>query len=608
MPHKILKVMQTMLKDITKAGKGKKKEEPEKPAALELGAELPVLPIRDAVYFPHMIFPVFVGREKSIKALDDAMSKDRQILLVAQKDIANDDPAPDDVYSVGLVAGIMQITRVPDGTVRLVMEGIERAKIVDFTQTDPFFLVRTEPVQSVDEGGPEIEALVRSVTSQFESIVNLSRSIPPEVLMNIANIPEADRLADNITPYLPLRVDVKQEIMETISVRAKLEKLNVLLKKEIEVLEIQKNIRERVEKEMGDTQRDFILREQLKAIQQELGERDERAGEVEEYKTKIEEAHMPEDVSERALKELERLEKMPYASPEGGVIRTYLDWLVSIPWDARTPETLKIKDAARVLDEDHYGLKKAKERILEFLAVKQLSGAMKGPILCFVGPPGVGKTSIGKSIARALGRKFIRVSLGGIHDEAEIRGHRRTYIGSMPGRIIQGLKQAGTRNPVFMLDEIDKVGTDFRGDPSSALLEALDPEQNSAFSDHYLEVPFDLSDVMFITTANILDTIPPALKEVAEGKSGRTRVTSKILKNYLGQPRTANGQSPEENQVSSTSSSCSNAPPPHFLHADGALRPAMYSPQPSHFQTGILCPHQSWREMHQSRMFSIQSR
>ncbi|MFA6666686.1 MAG: LON peptidase substrate-binding domain-containing protein, partial [Armatimonadota bacterium] len=368
-----------MLKDITKAGKGKKKEEPEKPAALELGAELPVLPIRDAVYFPHMIFPVFVGREKSIKALDDAMSKDRQILLVAQKDIANDDPAPDDVYSVGLVAGIMQITRVPDGTVRLVMEGIERAKIVDFTQTDPFFLVRTEPVQSVDEGGPEIEALVRSVTSQFESIVNLSRSIPPEVLMNIANIPEADRLADNITPYLPLRVDVKQEIMETISVRAKLEKLNVLLKKEIEVLEIQKNIRERVEKEMGDTQRDFILREQLKAIQQELGERDERAGEVEEYKTKIEEAHMPEDVSERALKELERLEKMPYASPEGGVIRTYLDWLVSIPWDARTPETLKIKDAARVLDEDHYGLKKAKERILEFLAVKQLSGAMKGP-------------------------------------------------------------------------------------------------------------------------------------------------------------------------------------------------------------------------------------
>jgi ATP-dependent Lon protease len=498
---------------------------------------------------PHMIFPVFVGREKSIKALDDAMSKDRQILLVAQKDIANDDPAPDDVYSVGLVAGIMQITRVPDGTVRLVMEGIERAKIVDFTQTDPFFLVRTEPVQSVDEGGPEIEALVRSVTSQFESIVNLSRSIPPEVLMNIANIPEADRLADNITPYLPLRVDVKQEIMETISVRAKLEKLNVLLKKEIEVLEIQKNIRERVEKEMGDTQRDFILREQLKAIQQELGERDERAGEVEEYKTKIEEAHMPEDVSERALKELERLEKMPYASPEGGVIRTYLDWLVSIPWDARTPETLKIKDAARVLDEDHYGLKKAKERILEFLAVKQLSGAMKGPILCFVGPPGVGKTSIGKSIARALGRKFIRVSLGGIHDEAEIRGHRRTYIGSMPGRIIQGLKQAGTRNPVFMLDEIDKVGTDFRGDPSSALLEALDPEQNSAFSDHYLEVPFDLSDVMFITTANILDTIPPALKEVAEGKSGRTRVTSKILKNYLGQPKFRYGMAEKKDEV-----------------------------------------------------------
>ncbi|MCL6628466.1 MAG: endopeptidase La, partial [Armatimonadetes bacterium] len=319
-----------------------------------------------------------------------------------------------------------------------------------------------------------------------------------------------------ITPYLQLRVESKQDILETVSAKEKLEKLNVLLKKELEILEIQRSIRNRVEKEMGDTQREFILREQLKAIQQELGERDERHAEIEDFRAKIEEAAMPEEVAERALKEVDRLEKMPYAAPEGVVIRTYLDWLTSLPWSKRTEETLDIQEAAKVLDEDHYGLAKAKERILEFLAVKQLSGQLKGPILCFVGPPGVGKTSIGRSIARALGRTFVRVSLGGIHDEAEIRGHRRTYIGSMPGRIIQGIKQAGSRNPVFMLDEIDKVGQDFRGDPSAALLEALDPEQNFAFSDHYLEVPFDLSDVMFITTANILDTIPPPLRDRME--------------------------------------------------------------------------------------------
>lgn len=484
--------------------------------SIVIPSDLPLLPIRDAVYFPRMIFPLFAGREKSIRALDEAMARDRLILLVAQKQIVTDDPTPDDIYTVGVVAGIMQITKVPDGTVRLVMEGLERARIKRYLQTDPYFHVEIEPIETLEETSLEVEALMRSVVSQFEQIVNIGRSIPPEALVNILNITEPNKLADQITPYLQLRVESKQDILETVSAKEKLEKLNVLLKKELEILEIQRNIRNRVEKEMGDTQREFILREQLKAIQQELGERDERHAEIEDYRAKIEEATMPEEVAERALKELDRLEKMPFAAPEGVVIRTYLDWLTSLPWSKRTEETVDIQEAAKVLDEDHYGLAKAKERILEFLAVKQLSGQLKGPILCFVGPPGVGKTSIGRSIARALGRTFVRVSLGGIHDEAEIRGHRRTYIGSMPGRIIQGIKQAGSRNPVFMLDEIDKVGQDFRGDPSAALLEALDPEQNFAFSDHYLEVPFDLSDVMFITTANILDTIPPPLRDRME--------------------------------------------------------------------------------------------
>lgn len=482
----------------------------------EIPSVLPLLPIRDSVYFPRMVFPLFAGREKSVKALDEAMAKDRIILLVAQKQVATDEPEPDDIYKVGLAAEVMQITKVPDGTVRLVLEGIERVRILEYKKTDPFFEVKVETIETVDENSLETEALMRSAVTQFDQIVNIGRSIPPEALINIVNITEPGRLADSITPFLPLRVESKQEILETVSAKERLEKLNVLLKKELEILEIQRNIRSRVEKEMGDTQREFILREQLKAIQQELGERDEKYGEIEDYRMKLADAGMPEEVAERANKELDRLERMPYAAPEGVVIRNYMDWLLSLPWSVHTDDTLAIRDAEEVLESDHYGLAKVKERVLEFLAVRQLAGSMKGPILCFVGPPGVGKTSIGKSIARALGRKFIRVSLGGIHDEAEIRGHRRTYIGAMPGRIIQGIKQAGSNNPVFMLDEIDKVGIDFRGDPSAALLEALDPEQNSAFSDHYLEVPFDLRDVMFITTANILDTIPPALRDRME--------------------------------------------------------------------------------------------
>ncbi|MCX6375470.1 MAG: LON peptidase substrate-binding domain-containing protein, partial [Armatimonadetes bacterium] len=401
-------------KDAAKTRKRRKPQHVTEEEIVKIPEVLPLLPVRDAVYFPRMIFPLFAGREKSVKAVEDAMARDRFILLVAQRDVGTDDPVPDDIYSVGLVAGIMQMTKVPDGTVRLVLEGVDRVRIVEYLETEPSFLVRVEPIEAVEEDSLETEALMRSVTTQFEQIVNLGRSIPPEALVNIVNISEAERLADSITPYLPLRVESKQDILETVSAKEKLEKLNVLLKKELEILEIQRNIRNRVEKEMGDTQREFILREQLKAIQQELGERDERLSEIEDYRAKIVEAAMPEEVAERAVKELDRLEKMPYAAPEGVVIRTYLDWLTQLPWNKRTEESLDIEESAQVLDEDHYGLAKVKERILEFLAVKQLSGAMKGPILCFAGPPGVGKTSIGRSIAKALGRKFIRVSLGGI--------------------------------------------------------------------------------------------------------------------------------------------------------------------------------------------------
>jgi ATP-dependent Lon protease len=476
---------------------------------------IPLMPIREAVYFPHAIFPIFVGRDKSVRALEEARCQDRYILLVAQRQNV-DDPQPEDLYDIGVVAEIMQVLNLPDNTVRVMLEGTSRVRIMEYLQSDPFFRVRIEPLAEEDEKSVEAEALMRSVVTQFQQVVELGKNVPPESLIQVMNIDEPGRLADTIVPFLPLKVEAKQEILETLGARERLEKLSVILKKETEILEIQKNIRNKVEKEMGETQREFILREQLKAIQQELGERDERGSEIEEYRAKITEAKMPEEAEERALKELDRLEKMPFQAPEGVVVRTYLDWLVTVPWSQKSEERVDIDEAQKVLDEDHYGLSKVKERILEFLAVRKLAGKMKGPILCFVGPPGVGKTSIGKSIARALGRKFVRISLGGVRDEAEIRGHRRTYIGALPGRIIQGVRTAATNNPVFMLDEIDKLGMDFRGDPSAALLEALDPEQNNAFSDHYLEVPFDLSDVMFITTANLLDPIPPALKDRME--------------------------------------------------------------------------------------------
>ncbi len=489
-------------------------EDDEEPRVLP--ETLPLIPIRDSVYFPHMIFPLFIGRDKSVKALDAAMESNRFVLLAAQRQLATEEPEPDEIYGMGIAAEVMQLLRVPDGTVRVMLEGIQRVRLRQFLQTDPYFLVRIEPVETQEDRSLEVEALGRSVTAQFEQIASVGKNIPPEALVNVMNLDDPGRLADSITPYLSLRVEQKQQVLETLSVRERLDRLSALLVKEYEILEIQKNIRSRVEKEMGDTQREFILREQMKAIQQELGERDEKTSDADEYREKIEAAGMPDETRERALKELDRFEKTPLASPETGILRTYLDWLVALPWAKRTEETLDITEAEAILNEDHYGLQKVKERILEFLAVRKLAGTLKGPILCFVGPPGVGKTSLGRSIARALGRRFIRVSLGGVRDEAEIRGHRRTYVGAMPGRILQAIKQTGYRNPVFMLDEIDKIGSDFRGDPSAALLEALDPEQNGEFSDHYLEVPFDLRDVMFITTANLLDPIPPALRDRME--------------------------------------------------------------------------------------------
>jgi len=482
---------------------------------------LPVLPVRDTVYFPNMLFPLFLGREKSIRALDYALEKQRYILLVAQKEVAVEDPTPADIYEVGIVAEVMQVLRVPDGTVRITLEGLQRARVTKYIHTDPFFKARIRLYRSEPAQGAQAEALMRSITSVFDQIVQNQggyngRPIPPELLMNVPSIDDPEKLVDTIMPHLPLKTETKQEVLEMVRVVDRLEMLNSLLQKEMEVLDIQRNIRTRVEKEIGDMQREYILREQLKAIQNELGERDGRQSEMEEYRSRIQEAMMPTDVEDKALKELDRLDKMPYGAPEGVVVRNYLDWLVSLPWSVRSEESIDVEGARKVLDADHFGLDKVKERIVEFLAVRKLAKEMKGPILCFVGPPGVGKTSIGRSIARSMGRKFQRLSLGGIRDEAEIRGHRRTYVGAMPGRIIQGLKQAGARNPVFMLDEVDKIGVDFRGDPSAALLEALDPEQNDSFSDHYLEVPFNLRDVMFITTANVLDTVPPALRDRME--------------------------------------------------------------------------------------------
>ncbi|MDI6716307.1 MAG: endopeptidase La [Actinomycetota bacterium] len=478
--------------------------------------EMALIPLRDMIIFPNLVVPLFVGRERSIAALEAAMKEEHIVALVTQKMAEVQDPEPEDLYRLGTSAIIMQELKIPDGTAKALVEGLSRIEIVEFVQTEPYFRVKIKVVPEDEQTDIETEALMRNLVMQFERAATLGKPIPQEVLLATANIEEPGRLADFIAFHLNLKIDEKQQIIEAVNARDRLEKVSVFLNRELEILEIGSKIQSRVRDQLTKTQKEYFLREQLKAIQQELGIHDEQAAEMDELKAKIKAAKMPKEVNEKALKELDRLAKMPPSAAEASVIRTYLDWLIGLPWQKKSRQKFDIKAAEQILDEDHYGLEQVKKRVLEYLAVHQLTKKIRGPILCFVGPPGTGKTSIGKSIARALGRKFIRISLGGVHDEAEIRGHRRTYVGAMPGRIIQAINQAGTKNPVFMLDEIDKVGTDFRGDPTAALLEVLDPEQNFAFSDHYLEVPFDLSDVVFITTANLLETIPPALRDRME--------------------------------------------------------------------------------------------
>ena len=471
----------------------------------------PVLPLRDIVVFPHMIVPLFVGREKSVRALEDVMKDDKQILLVTQKNAAQDDPAPADIYTVGTIGTVLQLLKLPDGTVKVLVEGSQRAAITKFTDLEDFFQAYAEVVEDAAGDDREIDALARTVISQFEQYIKLNKKIPPEVLVSINQIDEPSKLADTIASHLSLKIPEKQELLECGTVSERLEKVYSFMEGEIGVLQVEKRIRNRVKRQMEKTQREYYLNEQLKAIQKELGEGEDGRDELAELEEKLAKTKLSKEAREKGLAELKKLRSMSPMSAEATVVRNYLDWLLGIPWKKPSRVKKVIKHAEKVLHADHYGLDKVKERILEYLAVQQRTRKVKGPILCLVGPPGVGKTSLGKSIARATGRNFVRMSLGGVRDEAEIRGHRRTYIGSMPGKVIQSMKKAKTSNPLFLLDEIDKLGSDWRGDPSSALLEVLDPEQNHTFNDHYLEVDYDLSDVMFVTTANTLRLPQPLL-------------------------------------------------------------------------------------------------
>jgi ATP-dependent Lon protease len=474
--------------------------------------EMPVLALRDVVVYPHMVIPLFVGREKSIRCLEAAMDKDKQIFLVAQKDAGVDEPETADVYDVGTIATILQLLKLPDGTVKVLVEGNVRGKIQTFLQTDSFFVAevqRTEDKESIAEN--EQEVLIRSAISQFEGYVKLNKKIPPEVLTSLSGIEEAARLADTMAAHMPLKLSEKQKVLEMDSVDGRLEFLMALMENEIDLLQVEKKIRTRVKKQMEKSQREYYLNEQMKAIQKELGELDEAPDEFEALSKKIEDAKMPEEAKDKATAELRKLKMMSPMSAEATVVRSYIDWLANVPWFKRSAVKKDLAKADEILDSDHYGLEKVKERIIEYLAVQQRVKKLKGPILCLVGPPGVGKTSLGQSIARATGRKYVRMALGGVRDEAEIRGHRRTYIGSMPGKLIQKMAKIGVKNPLFLLDEIDKMSSDMRGDPSSALLEVLDPEQNGTFSDHYLEVDYDLSDVMFVATSNSMNIPGPLL-------------------------------------------------------------------------------------------------
>ena len=473
--------------------------------------ELPVLPLRDIVVFPHMIVPLFVGRDKSVKALEEVMSKDKQILLVAQKDANEDEPAPADVFEVGTVASVLQLLKLPDGTVKVLVEGFNRASIEEFTREDDYFAARATMLAGEKSDPAEVEALSRTVITQFEQYVKLNSKIPSEVLVTVNQIDDPSKLADTVASHLALKIDDKQELLSTISVPERLERIFSYMESEIGVLQVEKKIRGRVKRQMEKTQREYYLNEQLKAIQKELGEGDDGREETLELEEKIAETKFSKEAREKCLAELKKLKSMSPMSAEATVVRNYLDWMLSVPWGKKSRVKKDITKAQEVLDTDHFGLEKVKERIIEYLAVQQRAKKLKGPILCLVGPPGVGKTSLGKSIARSTGREFVRFSLGGVRDEAEIRGHRRTYIGSMPGKVMQSMKKAGTTNPLFLLDEIDKMGQDFRGDPASALLEVLDPEQNNKFNDHYLEADYDLSNVMFVTTANSLNIPRPLL-------------------------------------------------------------------------------------------------
>ncbi|GIW40140.1 MAG: Lon protease [Candidatus Binatia bacterium] len=515
---------------------------------------MPLLPLRDIIVFPQMVVPLFVGRQKSIRALEEAMGRDRSILLAAQRDAKTNDPSADDIYRVGTIGTVVQLLRLPDGTVKVLVEGKRRARIVRFVEETAYFLVEAQPLEVTWKKTTEIEALIRSVNSTFETYVKLNRKIPPEMMSTVASIDDPARLADTIVAHLGIKLEDKQSLLETLDPGERLERVLGYMRSEIEILEVEKRIRTRVKKQMEKTQKEYYLNEQMRAIQKELGEKDEFKNEIQELEEKIKQKKMSAEAREKAEKELKKLKMMSPMSAEATVVRNYIDWLISLPWHEYTEEKHDIAEAERVLEEDHYGLEKVKQRILEYLAVQSLVGQMKGPILCLVGPPGVGKTSLGKSIARATGRKFVRVSLGGVRDEAEIRGHRRTYIGALPGKIIQCMKKAGSGNPVFLLDEVDKMSTDFRGDPSSALLEVLDPEQNSTFNDHYLDVDYDLSKVMFITTANSLERIPRPLQDRMEIITipGYTEIEKlNIAKRYLlPKQREANGLKPENLTIS----------------------------------------------------------
>ncbi|MBM7578862.1 endopeptidase La [Jeotgalibacillus terrae] len=497
---------------------------------------LPLLPLRGLLVYPTMVLHIDVGRERSIQALEKAMMEDHMIFLSTQKDMAIDQPEQDDLAEMGTLTKVKQMLKLPNGTIRVLVEGIERGRITSFEESEPFFTVTVESLPDDPEKTPEYEALMRTLTDYFEQYIALSKKVSKETLNTVLDIEEPGRLADIVASHLPLKLKMKQEVLDTTDIKKRMTRLIETINNEKEVLSLEKKIGQRVKKSMERTQKEYYLREQMKAIQKELGDKDGKTGEISDLAKRIRQAKMPESIEKIARKELDRYEKVPATSAESSVIRNYIEWLITVPWSQSTKDDLDIKKAEKILDRDHYGLEKVKERVLEYLAVQQLTKSLKGPILCLAGPPGVGKTSLARSIAESVGRKFVRASLGGVRDESEIRGHRRTYVGAMPGRIIQGMKKAGTVNPVFLLDEIDKMSNDFRGDPSSAMLEVLDPEQNNSFSDHFIEEPYDLSKVMFIATANNLATIPGPLRDRMEiiTIAGYTEIEKiNIAKNHL---------------------------------------------------------------------------